>query len=425
VSSYEKVRGAQLLEMCSRPAKEDEEGCYVAVYIAVRLPDDVKRDLLTLSKEIHADPELAYKEERAALRIRTLLERRGHTVEMGLGGLATAFRARVGPAGKSVALLAEYDALKGVGHGCGHNLIALTNVGAFLLAATEPTRLEIAIELIGTPAEEDGGGKIDLINAGAFDEVAFALSTHPAAQGEWGVSATGLGIVGKRVVYRGQSSHAGSSPERGRNALNGLVRLFTGVDGWRQQLPTTSRVHGIIDFGGDAVNVVPARADGRFGLRAADLGTLDEMVATFTDIAHGAALETDTSVEITDYLPLYAPVSANRVLGDVLAEELRARGVDAARGTLVAASTDLGNVSQKVPTDWIRFPVTETPIAGHSDAMRDACVTDLAHRNALTTTEALAATARRVATDTRLRDRISAASAAGVAARAAGVGAPV
>ena len=392
--------------MRSRPAKEDEEGCYVAVYNAVRLPDDVKRDLLTLSKEIHADPELAYKEDRAALRIRTLLERRGHSVEIGTGGLATAFRARAGPAGPTVALLAEYDALKGVGHGCGHNLIAMTNVGAFLLAATEPTRLGIAIELIGTPAEEDGGGKIDLINAGVFENVAYALSTHPAAQCEWGVSATGLGIVGKRVIYRGQSSHAGSSPERGRNALNGLIRLFTGIDGWRQQLPSTARVHGIVDFGGDAVNVVPARAEGRFGLRAADLAMLDEMVATFTDVAHGAALETETTVEITDYLPLYAPVAANTGLGDVVANELRRRGVDAERGVLVTASTDLGNVSQKVPTDWIRFPVSERPIAGHSDAMRDASASDLAHRNALLVVEALAAAAHRVASDASLRRSI-------------------
>jgi len=218
---------------------------YVAVYGTVKVPDQLRRELLALSSEIHADPELAYKEERAAARIKTLLEKHGHAVEMGVGGLATAFRARVGPDGPSVALLAEYDALKGVGHGCGHNLIAMTNVGAFLLAATEPKRLELAVELIGTPAEEDGGGKVDLLNAGAFANVAFALSSHPAALGGWGVSMTGLGIVGKRVIYRGQSSHAGSSPERGRNALNGLIRLFTGIDGWRQQLPTTSRVHGI------------------------------------------------------------------------------------------------------------------------------------------------------------------------------------
>ncbi len=381
---------------------------YVAVYGTVKVPDQLRRELLALSSEIHADPELAYKEERAAARIKTLLEKHGHAVEMGVGGLATAFRARVGPDGPSVALLAEYDALKGVGHGCGHNLIAMTNVGAFLLAATEPKRLELAVELIGTPAEEDGGGKVDLLNAGAFANVAFALSSHPTALGGWGVSMTGLGIVGKRVIYRGQSSHAGSSPERGRNALNGLIRLFTGIDGWRQQLPTTSRVHGIIDFGGDAVNVVPERAEGRFGLRAVDLATLEDMVATFTDVAQGAALETGTTVEITDYLQKYLPVRANRALGDVVAEELRARGVEPAPDGLVNASTDLGNVSETLPTNWIRFPVTLTPIAGHSNAMREASISELAHANAIITTEALGSAARRVATDAALRKRISA-----------------
>jgi len=369
------------------------------------LPSALADELVALSREIHADPELAYQERRAAARIAALLERHGHAVQMGIGGLETAFRARVGPTGPSVALLAEYDALAGVGHGCGHNLIAMTNVGAFLHAAAEDD-LSMALELIGTPAEEDGGGKIDLLGAGVFDDVAFALSTHPAAQGSWGVSGTGLGIVGKRVIYRGAASHAGSSPERGRNALNGVIRLFIGIDAWRQHLPTDSRVHGIITHGGDAVNVVPAWAEAKFGLRARDLATLEAMVATFSDVAQGAALETGTTVEITDYLPLYAPVTANATLGDVVAEELRRRGVESERGALVTASTDLGNVSQKVPTDWIRFPVTERSIAGHSDAMRDASVSDLAHRNALLVIEALGAAAHRVASDASLRRSI-------------------
>ena len=362
-------------------------------------------ELVRLSREIHADPELAYQERRAAARIASVIERHGVPVQMGIGGLETAFRARVGPPGPSIALLAEYDALAGVGHGCGHNLIAMTNVGAFLHAAAEKD-LGMAIELIGTPAEEDGGGKIDLLGAGVFDDVAFALSTHPAAQGSWGVSGTGLGIVGKRVIYRGAASHAGSSPERGRNALNGVIRLFVGIDAWRQHLPKDSRVHGIITHGGDAVNVIPARAEAKFGIRAKDLATLDTMVATFTDVAQGAALETGTTVEITDYLPLYAPVAANTKLGDVLADELRRRGVDAKRGVLVTASTDLGNVSQRVPTDWVRFPVSERPIAGHSDAMRDASASDLAHRNALLVVEALGAAAHRVASDASLRRSI-------------------
>ncbi|MEO8633514.1 MAG: amidohydrolase [Chloroflexota bacterium] len=368
-------------------------------------PAQLADDLVRLSREIHADPEIAYQEHRAAARIAALLERNGHEVQMGIGGLATAFRARVGPPGPSVALIAEYDALKGVGHGCGHNLIAMTNVGAFLRAAAQPD-LAMAVELIGTPAEEDGGGKIDLLGAGVFDEVAFALSTHPAAQGSWGVSGTGLGIIGKRVIYRGAASHAGSSPERGRNALNGVIRLFVGIDGWRQHLPADSRVHGIITHGGDAVNVIPARAEAKFGLRAKDLTTLQAMVATFSDVAQGAALETGTTVEITDYLPLYAPVAANLKLGDVVADELRRRGVEAERGVLVSASTDLGNVSQKVPTDWIRFPVSERPIAGHSDAMRDASASDLAHRNALLVVEALGAAAHRVASDASLQRSI-------------------
>ncbi len=362
-------------------------------------------ELVQLSREIHADPELAYQERRAAARIASVIERHGVPVQMGIGGLETAFRARVGPPGPSIALLAEYDALAGVGHACGHNLIAMTNVGAFLHAAAEKD-LGMAIELIGTPAEEDGGGKIDLLGAGVFDDVAFALSTHPAAQGSWGVSGTGLGIVGKRVIYRGAASHAGSSPERGRNALNGVIRLFVGIDAWRQHLPKDSRVHGIITHGGDAVNVIPARAEAKFGIRAKDLATLDTMVATFTDVAQGAALETGTTVEITDYLPLYAPVAANTKLGDVLADELRRRGIDAERGVLVTASTDLGNVSQRLPTDWIRFPVSERPIAGHSDAMRDASASDLAHRNALLVVEALGAAAHRVASDASLRRSI-------------------
>ncbi|HEY9325484.1 MAG TPA: amidohydrolase [Candidatus Limnocylindria bacterium] len=369
------------------------------------LSSQLADELIQLSREIHADPELAYQERRAAGRIAALLQRHGHEVQMGIGGLETAFRARVGPPGPSVAFIAEYDALAGVGHGCGHNLIAMTNVGAFLHAAAEDD-LGMAIELIGTPAEETGGGKIDLLNAGAFTDVAFVLSTHPAAQARWGVSGTGLGIIGKRVVYQGVASHAGSSPERGRNALNGVIRLFVGIDGWRQHLPSDSRVHGIITHGGDAVNVVPARAEAKIDLRAKDVATLEDMVATFTDVAQGAALETGTTVQITTYLPMYLPVTANTGLGDVVADELRHRGVDPERGVLVTASTDLGNVSQRIPTDWIRFPVTERPIAGHSDAMREASASDLAHRNALIVVEALGAAAHRVASDASLRRSI-------------------
>src|SRR6266550_1076778 len=365
-------------------------------------------DLVGLSRDIHAHPELAYQERHAVGAISAFLERHGHRVERGIGGLETAFRTRVGPKdGPAIALLAEYDALPDVGHGCGHNLIAISNVGAYLVAAASAARLEVGVELIGTPAEENGGGKIDLIRKGVFDRVIAALSSHPAGQGGWAVSGTGLGVVGKRVTFTGVASHAGSAPEKGRNALNAVIRFFVGIDGWRQQLETDSRVHGYISDGGKAMNVVPARSEAIFGLRAKERGTLDGMVERFGEIAKGAALLTGTKVEIAEYLPYYAPVNANLVLGDVIAAELERNDVTPARGALVTASTDLGNVSTKVPTDWVRFPVSETPVPGHSVEMRDACITDLAHRNAMITAEALGASALRVASDETVRERIT------------------
>jgi amidohydrolase len=363
-------------------------------------------ELVALSRDIHGHPELAYQERHALAAIATLLERHGHRVERGIGGLETAFRARVGPDGPAVALLAEYDALPEVGHGCGHNLIAISNVGAYLVAAASAARLEVGIELIGTPAEENGGGKIDLLRKGVFDRTVAALSSHPAAYGGWAVSGTTLGVVGKRVTFTGVASHAGSAPEKGRNALNAVIRFFVGIDGWRQQLEADSRVHGIISDGGVAQNVVPSRTEAIFGLRAKERGTLDEMVERFGEIAKGAALLTGTKVEIAEYLTYYEPVKENRALGDAVIAELERRGVAPSRGVLVTASTDLGNVSTKVPTDWVRFPVSEKAIPGHSDQMRDASLSDLAHKNAMITAEALGAAAVRIATDKALRDRM-------------------
>ena len=290
---------------------------------------------------------------------------------------------------------------------CGHNLIAISNVGAYLIAAANAARLEVAVELIGTPAEENGGGKIDLLRKGVFDRTVAALSSHPAGQGGWAVSGTGLGVVGKRVTFTGVAAHAGSAPEKGRNALNAVIRFFVGIDGWRQQLEVDSRVHGYISDGGTAMNVVPARAEAIFGLRAKERETLDGMVQRFGEIARGAALLTGTNVEIAEYLPFYEPVKANLVLGDVIAAELATHGVTPERGILVTASTDLGNVSTKVPTDWVRFPVSEKPVPGHSIEMRDASISDLAHRNAIITAEVLGSTAVRVATDKALRERIA------------------
>ena len=363
----------------------------------------LRDELVALSRGIHGEPELAYQEHRAVARIAALLEAHGHAVQRGCGGIETAFRARIGPAGKVVTLLAEYDALPEVGHGCGHNLIAMSTVGAFLLAATAADRLDVGIELVGTPAEESGGGKLDLIDAGAFADTVAVLSSHPG-ENWWGVGQTTLGIVNLRIGFHGLASHAAVSPESGRNALSAAVRLFVAIDGWRQHLPSDSRVHGIITNGGSAANIIPSYAEAVIGLRAADVHVLRAMIATFRDMVEGCALQTGTTAEIREEMRLYEPTDSDPVLTHLLVEDLAGRGTTPLRqGNLVTASTDLGNMSQRWPTAAVGFPVSTEMVPGHSIRMTEASVSDFAHEAGLVTAEALAAVAVRVASDASVR----------------------
>ena len=367
----------------------------------------LRDDLIVLSRAIHGTPELAYKERQAVANIGALLQRHGHDVESRLGGVETAFRARVGPEGPAVALLAEYDALPEIGHACGHNLIAMSNVGAFLLAAQRAKDLQVGVELIGTPAEESGGGKIDLIDAGVFKESVAVLSSHPGGS-TWEFGRASLGIVGRIVKFHGLASHAAYSPDKGKNALSAAIRLFVGVDGWRQHLPADTRVHGIITKGGAASNIIPDYAECDFGLRAADLDVLKEMDRTFQDIAKGAAMQTGTTVEVDERMRLYEPVKPNARIDALLLEEFKRRKIPVEQGGLTLASTDFGNVSQRVPSDYIGFPVSTVPISGHSHVMREASATDLAHTNAMLTAEMLASVAVRIATDAQIRSSLPA-----------------
>ena len=303
-------------------------------------------------------------------------------------------------------LLAEYDALPELGHGCGHNLIAMSAVGAFLLAAERAGRLDIGIELVGTPAEESGGGKLDLIDAGAFADTVAVLSSHPGGNW-WGVGQTTLGIVNLRIGFHGLAAHAAVSPEEGRNALSAAVRLFVAIDGWRQHLTSDARVHGIITNGGAAPNIIPSYAEAVIGLRAADVDVLREMVATFRGIVAGCALQTGTTAEITEELRLYEPTDADPVLTQLLVDDLARQGKAPLRqGNLVTASTDLGNVSQRWPTSAVGFPVSTDDVPGHSIRMTEASVSDFALEAGLATAEALANVALRVATDAGVRSTL-------------------
>ena len=369
------------------------------------MEDTLRADLVAMSRAIHAEPELAYQEHKAVANITALLQKYGHSVERPYGGLETAFRSRIGPkTGPFVALLAEYDALPDVGHGCGHNLIAMSNVGAFLLAAKDAAKLEIGIELIGTPAEESGGGKLDLLDAGVFKDCVAVLSSHPGGK-TWAVGQHTLGVTNLKIGFHGLASHAAVDPEKGRNALSAVIRMFVAIDGWRQHLPSTARVHGIITNGGAAPNIIPSYAEAVIGLRSPDVTFLHEMVETFKKICEGAALQTGTTVDITEEMRLYEPAKPDPVLTALAVKELEARGAtDVHHGTLVTASTDLGNVSQRYPTVALDFPVSIHDVPGHSIKMTEASVSDYAHDAAAKTAGAIATVAVMTASAARSLD---------------------
>ncbi|MCH2516993.1 MAG: M20 family metallopeptidase [Dehalococcoidia bacterium] len=374
---------------------------------ATKAIDAAREELFGIALDIHAHPELNYQEFYAAKLLSDTLEAHDFAVERGIGGVETAFRATLeGGAGDgpTVAVLAEYDALPEIGHGCGHNLIAMAGLGAGLGVQANMKNLPGRLVIIGTPAEEGGGGKIKLLDAGVFDGVDICLSSHPSSNRtiipqdipmdeSWS-----LAMVGFRYIYHGKAAHAAAAPEEGINALNSLIHLFTGIDALRQHLREDTRIHGIITDGGLAPNVVPEFAAANFMLRCRDRNYLsDVIVGKVLKIAEGAALITGATLEVEPYYPFYENVLPN----GVLAENFRANAetvgmrIDAPTGGRrgSGASTDFGNVSQVLPSLELRYAVSETPVPSHSRQMTETAITETALSSALNVAKVLSLTA--------------------------------
>ena len=282
----------------------------------------------------------------------------------------------------------------------------MSNVGAFLVAAEQAQDLEIGIELIGTPAEESGGGKLDLLDAGVFTDCVAVLSSHPGGN-YWAAGQRTLGITNLRVGFHGLASHAAVSPEQGKNALSAAISMFVAIDAWRQHLPRDARVHGIITNGGAASNIIPSYAEAVIGLRSADVTFLHEMVEHFRALCDAAAAMHRCTVEITEEMRLYEPANPDPVLVELAVKALEAQGATAVRhGTLVTASTDLGNVSQRYPTVAFDFPVSEQDVPGHSIKMTDASASDFAHDAGAKTAEAMGRVAITVTRDKTVRESL-------------------
>ena len=366
-----------------------------------------RQELFDLSLDVHAHPELNYQEYYSSNALAGFLEKREFAVERGIGGVETAFRATIpggGGEGPTIAVLAEYDALPEIGHGCGHNLIAMAAMGAALGLQANAAELPGKVVVIGTPAEEGGGGKIRLLEAGVFDGVDATLSSHPfsnrtvipatAARGEsWS-----LAMVGYRYMYHGRAAHAAAAPEAGINALNAVIHLFTGIDALRQHLRDDVRIHGVITDGGLAPNVVPEFAAANFMLRSRDGRYLsDEVVGKVRQVAEGAAAMTGARLEVEEFYPFYENVQPNVALAQAVGANAQSLGfrldepVAGRPGS--GASTDFGNVSQAMPAYELRYAVSETPVASHTRDMCETATTGLALSNALLVAKALSLTA--------------------------------
>ncbi|OLB97517.1 MAG: hypothetical protein AUH30_10130 [Candidatus Rokubacteria bacterium 13_1_40CM_68_15] len=354
-------------------------------------------ELEGLSLQIHANPELCFKEEKAHGWLTEFLEKRGLRVERGVGGLPTAFRATIpgSGAGPRIAILAEYDALPGIGHACGHNVIATAGTGAGAALAVALGTLPFAgeIQVIGTPAEEGGAGKVRLMEAGVFRDVDAAMMIH--GRGGTRVWRPSLGIIKVKAEFFGTAAHASSWPWRGVNALNAVIQLFVALDAMRQHVRPDARLHGIIVKGGEQPNIIPEYTRADFYLRALDRDYCGELLRRFQAAAEGAATATGCRVAVTAEPTVHEPLKPNATMARLFEANLERIGFpedpeDAEAGY---GSTDCGNVSQALPTIHPYIRISPDGVPGHSRAFAEWARSPMARAGMVAGAKALALTA--------------------------------
>ncbi len=349
--------------------------------------------LWAVATALHQQPELAYEEHAATARLTGELADDGFEVDPGIAGLPTAFRARSGNGRPCVALLLEYDALPGLGHACGHNLIAGAGLGAALAANAVLADSPGSLLVVGTPAEERGGGKVALAQAGVFDDVDAALMVHPGVHSwSWAPLTAQVELT---LTFHGRAAHPTGDPERGLDALAALIQAFGVLSALRPRLPAGSHVQGIITDGGEATNIVPERAAGRFGLRALTTGALERLVEEVTTCAQGTAQATGTSVEVERHGRGYAHFRDNPVLSQRFTEHLAAWGIHATPPDpgVYLGSSDIGDVSVRVPAIHPFVAITTADHSDHTPEFAAAAASPRGRSAMLASAAALARTA--------------------------------
>ena len=314
--------------------------------------EEYREQIINISHKIHDEPELGHQEYKSSRLLVDELEKHGYRVEYGVAGMDTAFVARKGNGKPKIGILAEYDALPGIGHACGHNLIATSALGAAIGLSEIIEELDGSIIVFGTPAEEgvvqNAGGKVLMIEQ--IKEADAALMIHPGPA--WGSYGTTNARESFLVEFHGRSSHAGAAPELGINALEGILLTFQGINALRQHINRDIRIHGIIKHGGDAANTIPDYASAHLYVRAPTMPMLEETYSKVKNIVKGAELQTGAKSKITQVANTYANKIPNKVLSDIFRENMIKIGAEypeEKEPKVSGASTDFGNVSQEMP----------------------------------------------------------------------------
>jgi amidohydrolase len=356
--------------------------------------DEWMPKLKELSLLIHGWAELAYEEHQSAKLLADFLEEQGFSLTRKAAGLDTAFAARSGSGGPHLGFISEYDALPGIGHGCGHNLIAITGAGAGLALQDlqQSGLLPGSVSVFGTPAEEGGGGKIRMLEKGVFDGVDAAMMVHPAPIN---MPDTGsLAVIPFQVEFHGKSAHAAANPELGVNALEAIIQTFVLINALRQHIPSDQRIHGIITHGGEAANVVPEYTRGEFMVRSPDMARVEATFEKIKACVAGAATATGCTFQLTQGTG-YREMNPNPVLRNLFDENMARLGRGYLEGFDPAniSSTDMGDISQALPAIHPYLGMDVPDFSWHAKTVHAAAVTDSAWQMAADGAKALVFTA--------------------------------
>jgi amidohydrolase len=370
----------------------------------LRKIDLIVPELVKIADFIHENPELGYEEYESSKTLAQILKKHGFEVEMPFIGFETAFRATF--QGKKsrpkVSLLAEYDALPEIGHACGHNLIGTACVGAAIGLTEAVKDLDGSVEVLGCPAEEVSGAKVDMVKEDVFEDVDFAMSVHPSDKTL--LETHSLALDALEFVYRGKASHAAVAPEKGVNALNAVIALFNHVDALRQHVRSDVRIHGIITDGGVAPNVVPERAKARFYIRARDRSYLNEVVEKVMNCANAAAVATGAKLDVNNFENSFDNLISNETLKEIVKKYFEEFGEEIEEPPATSGSTDVGNVSHVVPTVNPTIKAVPKGVKPHTKEFTENTRLKLAHDALVKASKVLALSALEVLGDVELLD---------------------